>query len=410
MKIILYAPIYALLLCSSLFALDLDESVNLALQRSYKIKEQKMKLQRLRAELGIYEGSYYPKIDFAYKAGYEIGSSEFGNKASLGMELNLFNGLKDKNAIAMQESMIYSQEEEVRRVQEEIKYMTQKLYVQILLAKGSLEISKESAHLLELQLKQAQQFYKQGISAKNNVLSVEVSLASARLEINAHTTRLNYLFSAIKEMIERDFELSDLKDLPLCEDEVDYDRLSLIVFEHKPEYKAMQRQKEALRYAISAARGNYYPKVDLNVLGDYGFGGKYYRSQAFIGLGLSLNLFNGLKDSKGIEAKQYELLGLESRISAYKKDVLTELKRAVGEFNLARDQYILSKKTIENAQENYRIVSNRYKQKLETSSDLLDAELMLKNAKANLLKTHYALWENLFYVEYLMGGNRGVFF
>lgn len=396
---------------SCLWSFDVYESVELVLQKNYKLKEQKAILQKLQSELGVYQGNYYPKIDASYRGGYGGLSNRFGNKASIGLELNLFNGLKDKNAVNMQEKYVQSQEEELKRVQEEVKYMTKKLYTQILLTKGLLEISQESVNLLKLQLKQAQQFYRQGIWAKNNVLSVEVSLASAQLEINSNTTQLNYLISALEEMMENKIDLKEMKDLPLNEREMDYDELSLLIFEYKPEFKAMQRKKEALQYEISMLKGNYYPKIDLGISGDYSFGGRYYGdSQVFVGVGVSINLFNGLKDSQRIQAKQYELLGMESKISAYKKDVLTELKKAVGDFNLAKDQYILSKKTIESAQENYRIVSNRYKQKLETSNELLDAELMLKNAKANLLKSQYGIWESYFYVEYLMGGNTGWLF
>ncbi|MCE3047599.1 TolC family protein [Helicobacter kayseriensis] len=401
------------LICCSVFlgALDLYESVELVLQKSHKLKEQEAILKKFQADLGVYEGNYYPKIDFSYKSGYGALSNQFGNKASLGLELNLFNGMKDKNSLEMQKKYIQSQEEEMKKVQEEVKYMTKKLYVQILLAKGVLEISKESAKLLELQLKQAQQFYKQGIWAKNNVLSVEVSLASAQLDINSNTTHLNYLLSALEAMIEEPIDLALMKDLPLNTEEMDYDRLSLLMFEYKPEYQAMQRQKEALIYEISSLKGNYYPKIDLGISGDYSFGGRYYGdSQVFVGLGVSINLFNGLKDAKRVEAKQQELLALESKISAYKRDALIELKKAIGDFNLAKDQYVLSQKAIQNAQENYRIVSNRYKQKLETSNELLDAELMLKNARANLLKSQYAIWEYSFYIEFLMGGNKGVFF
>lgn len=391
-------------------ALDIDQSVELVLQKSHKIKEQKMKLQKFQSELEMKKGNFYPKIDFSYKVGY--GSLDaLENRATLNMGINLFNGLKDQSFVAMQEKNIQSQEEEVRGIKEEVKYRTKKLYVQTLLAKGSLELFEESAKLLELQLKQAQQFYRQGISAKNAVLSVEVSLASAKLEINFYQTRLQYLIAVMNELMESHFEISQLQDLPLCEEEVDYDQLSLVMFEYKPPYQALQRQKEALEYELTALRGNYYPKLDLNVSGDYRLDKTYEsKTQAFVGLGVSLNLFDGLKDSKRIEAKHYELLALESKISAYKKDALMELKKAVGEFHLARDQYLLSTKAIENAQENYRIVSNRYKQKLETSNALLDAELMLKNARANLLKSKYALWENFFYVEYLAGGNKGIFY
>ena len=388
------------LVCFS-YGLDINESVQKALQKSHKIKEQRHILSSLKAQLGVYEGAYYPKIDLKNQSVYDTRES-FGNKTSLQLSTNLFNGMSDYNSIKRQEKIIQAQDDEVSKIQSEVKYNIKKLYTQILLAKGLLETSEESAKLLELQLAQANQFYKQGISAKNNVLSVEVSLASAKLDINSYMTRLRYLLASLELLIEEKVDLNSLKDLASCEVELNYDQLSLIIFEHQQEYRKMQKQEEALLFDIESAKGDYYPKIDLSIGGDINAGVQTY-SQAKIQLGITLNLFNGLKDSSTIQSKRYELLSLHSKMQAYKKEVLSNLRQAIGDFNLAKDQYLLSKKTIQSAQENYRIVSNRYKQNLENATTLLDAELMLKTARANLLQAQYGIWENLFYVEYLVG-------
>lgn len=390
-----------------LFGLSIDESVQKALEKSHKIKEQRHILSALKAQLGIYEGAYYPKIDLSNESRYDTHNN-FNNKTSLQLSTNLFNGMKDYNILKSQEQNIQAQDDEIAKVQAEVKYAIKKLYTQILLAKGLLETSQESAKLLELQLSQANQFYKQGISAKNNVLSVEVSLASAKLDINSYMTRLHYLLASLELLLEERVELNTLKDLTSCEVELDYDQLSLIIFEHHQEYKRLKKQEQALLFEIEGAKGAYYPKIDLSVGGDVVAGRQNY-TQANIQLGITLNLFNGLKDSSFVEYKRYELLSLQSKIQAYKKQILSELQKAVGDFNLAKDQYLLSKKTIQSAKENYRIVSNRYKQNLENASALLDAELMLKTARANLLQAQYGIWESLFYVEYLVGREVGGF-
>lgn len=399
------ALIVSLVCCS--FGLDINESVQKVLQKSHKIKEQEHILSSLKAQLGIYEGAYYPKIDLKNQSGYDT-RNHFSNKTSLELSTNLFNGMSDYNTIKKQEQTIQAQDDVVLKTQSEVKYTVKKLYTQILLSKGLLETSKESAKLLELQLAQANQFYKQGISAKNNVLSVEVSLASAKLDINSYMTQLRYLLASLELLLEERVELSALKDLSSCEVELDYDQLSLIIFEHHQEYKRLQKQEQALLFDIQSAKGAYYPKIDLSVGTDV-FAGHQNYTQASLQLGITFNLFNGLKDRSNIELKRYELLSLQSKIQDYKKQVLSELKKAVGDFNLAKDQYLLSKKTIQSAQENYRIVSNRYKQNLENASALLDAELMLKTARANLLQAQYGIWENLFYVEFLVGREVGGF-
>ena len=43
------------------------------------------------------------------------------------------------------------------------------------------------------------------------------------------------------------------------------------------------------------------------------------------------------------------------------------------------------------AEENYRIVSNRYKERVETTSHLIDAELLLTQARTNVLVNRYGI-------------------
>lgn len=387
--------------------LDINESVQKAMSKSQTIQEQRHILSLLKSQLGIYQGAYYPKIDLSNESYYDT-KNHLGNKTSLQISANLFNGMSDYNTIKKQEQNIQAQDDVVLKTQSEVKYGIKKLYTKILLSKALLETSEQSARLLELQLEQANQFYKQGISAKNNVLSVEVSLASAKLDKNSYVTQLRYLLATLELLLEERIDLLELKDLQSCEVELDYDQLSLIIFEHHQEYKKMQKQEQALLFDIQSAKGNYYPRIDLNLGGDVVAGSQNY-TQAKINLAITLNLFNGLKDASLIESKRYELLSLQSKMQAYKKQILSELKKAVGDFNLAKDQYLLSKKTIQSAQENYRIVSNRYKQNLENATALLDAELMLKTARANLLQAQYGIWESLFYVEFLVGREVGGF-
>ena len=69
------------LVCFS-YGLDINESVQKALQKSHKIEEQRHILSSFKAQLGVYEGAYYPKIDLKNQSVYDTRES-FGNKTSL---------------------------------------------------------------------------------------------------------------------------------------------------------------------------------------------------------------------------------------------------------------------------------------------------------------------------------------
>ena len=76
-----------------------------------------------------------------------------------------------------------------------------------------------------------------------------------------------------------------------------------------------------------------------------------------------------------------------------------QLFNALENYNLARNALEISKVALTQAEENYRISKNRYAQRIETTSDFLDAEFSLTQARSNLVLNHYAIMESLAQLE-----------
>ena len=68
-----------------------------------------------------------------------------------------------------------------------------------------------------------------------------------------------------------------------------------------------------------------------------------------------------------------------------RSDIEGEVARLLNNLELAKQKLIVSKVSLEQAQENYRIVSNRYQENIVNHIELLNAELMLTNVKSEII-------------------------
>ena len=84
-----------------------------------------------------------------------------------------------------------------------------------------------------------------------------------------------------------------------------------------------------------------------------------------------------------------------------RKDIATELSNLLNSLNVAKEQLNLAKVALTQAEENYRIVSNRYQQNIANYIELLNAELLLTNAKSSLVTARYEIAMNIARIEHL---------
>ena len=68
-----------------------------------------------------------------------------------------------------------------------------------------------------------------------------------------------------------------------------------------------------------------------------------------------------------------------------RSDIEGEVARLLNNLELAKQKLIVFKVSLEQAQENYRIVSNRYQENIVNHIELLNAELMLTNVKSEII-------------------------
>jgi outer membrane protein len=155
----------------------------------------------------------------------------------------------------------------------------------------------------------------------------------------------------------------------------------------------------AREYARDSIRGRYYPSVDLS-LSHNRFGEQF----AFDGLPDPLpdsdtramveakwNLFEGWRTKNDILAEESEVRAITERIRDTKENIFLQLKVAVEEYRVSAGRIELARAGIEQAEENFRITENQFRERVATTTDLLDARFLLSRARDEYNNAFYNL-------------------
>jgi len=82
-----------------------------------------------------------------------------------------------------------------------------------------------------------------------------------------------------------------------------------------------------------------------------------------------------------------------------------QLKTAIENLALARASLETAKSETESSAENYRITQNRFKQKVATNTDLLDARVMLTRAESSRNTAQYNIYKAIAEIERIIEKN-----
>jgi outer membrane protein len=145
---------------------------------------------------------------------------------------------------------------------------------------------------------------------------------------------------------------------------------------------------------ISAARSSWFPQVYL--FGDYYYSKPNQRIQPLenkfydtwdVGVALNWEIWNwGLTSSRVTQSEELKFQS-EMALEQYRDKLREDVYAAYFSYKTALDKINVSKLSVEQADENYRITFEKYNQQLATSSDLIDAETSLSEAKINYTNT-----------------------
>lgn len=290
-------------------------------------------------------------------------------------------------------------------------------YYTVLLSKSSLKVLQQShANALET-LKNIENSYKQGIvseydyiRAQVNVNNLNPMLISAKNGVELSIMQLRMILSLPAEqyiIIKEDLDsfndnvniLTEVNNTSILVQNSDLRLLDYNILGLKNQLKVINTQ----HLPMLSATGSYIYQTQAE---DFKFKDYTWIGSASVGLQLTVPLFAGM--TKVNQAKQVEMAikGLEIQREYAKDGLNLQVKAAINSMNAAKEQLIVNKDAIKQAQRGYEIAKVRYQVGSGTILELNDSELSLTQASLNLQQSLFNFLSSQANLEKVMGSQQ----
>lgn len=261
-------------------------------------------------------------------------------------------------------------------------------------------IAMDTVTQLEAHRKVADNFYQVGMIPLNDLLQAEVELANAKQQFIVAKNNLDNAEANFNVLLRRpinsDVEIKDIvdytpfgKDLDYCFQESEKNRL---------EFQLTDLDIQIAERKLDLIKKDYYPSVNLQ--GTYLQQGEQWDARGGIGtfgdssgwtvsVIASWNFWQWGRTNYGKKEQLSRVSQARLRKTEIFDNIRLEVKKAYLRTQEAEKAIVTIEKAIQQAKENFRISNERYKEQINTSTDVLDAQTLLSRTMANYYNALY---------------------
>lgn len=391
--------------------LSLDEAVNMAVTKSTEAGLADTRVETSKLELGNAKNSAYPSFTVTGQylrvtdptINLKTGGSSSGdgsesgggsstptvNSAMFGLanaSMPIFAGGKVKNTIAASENSYKAQTFTAANTKEQLALQTVVLYTNLYKAQQSVLLIEENLKSANQRVKDFTAMEENGLIARNDLLKAQLQASNIQVTLE----------DAKKNVITINYQLATFLHLPentqISIDNAYFRNESAQAAVSEVDAIAQRSDLEALRFEekaaennIKVARAGYYPSLSLAAgyvyLNVPNFVEVY--NAANVGVGLSYDIAGIWKNGKKVKAAESRRNEAHQQLDLLTESAKVQVKTAQENYNFAIKQNKVYTEAVTQAEENYRIVKDKYDNGLEDTNDLLEADVQQLQAKLN---------------------------
>jgi len=185
-------------------------------------------------------------------------------------------------------------------------------------------------------------------------------------------------------------------DTTQMENEVLMDTLQTVDYNDRIEIQQLQTQKKLQEYNLQYYKWSFLP--DVSAFGNYNlnflnnqFSKLYSQSypNSFIGLTLSLPIFQGGKRLQQIKQAQFQITQASNDIRSYENQINSQYQNALATYKSNLYNYYSLKENLSLATEVYDVIQMQYRSGVKAYLDVITAESDLRTAQINYYNALY---------------------
>ena len=284
------------------------------------------------------------------------------------------------------------------RTKDHINLEVKKAYMQLQLAYKNVEVLEKAREAAEENKRLADNSFTQGYLQRADVLAVEVRVTEINNQLQYAKSNIqnasNYLSVLMNDTSYTIIKPADELDVMTIESE------NMNLSESRSDIQAMQEVSEAYKQMYKADKSTFLP--NLNAFGTYELhDDEIFQGQAngyLFGAQLSWNIFEGSKRFGKAQKSKAEYEKSKLNLEQYKAQSQVELNSVYRMLQDAKNNLVLTNLALEQSKESLRIRTNRFKEGLEKTSDLLMAETQYAQKQLEYFNT---VFQHNYALEYL---------
>jgi len=285
------------------------------------------------------------------------------------------------------------------RTKEYLELEVNKSFMMLQLAYKAVGVLEKANTTAEANMKLIENYFKQGILQKTDLLSVQVRVNEIKNQLQYAKSNVQNASDYLAFLLNEDTAGMVYKPLEELDNTITVETINTKVSENRKDIQAMDKSSDAYAKMLQSSKMNFLPR--LNAFGSYemydntlfGMNAKGY----LVGAQLSWSVFDGYKSIGKMEKAKAEFQKSEVETQQYKAQSQLELNKANRQLKDAENKVNLEKLGLEQSREAYRIRSNRFTQGLEKTTDLLQSETQMFQKELEFLQ---AVFEYNYTQEY----------
>lgn len=391
-------------------SLTLDRAIEIGLQNSKLLHSSLMKVKGAEAKVKEVSALRLPslKLNAGYRRLSEVDpfiiTTPFGSfpiapgifdnySVQLSVFQPLFTGFRLAGNVNLNEELSKATTEEYNKDKSELMFNIKNSYWGVFKAIQFKKVMDETVEQIKAHVEDAKNLEKAGMLTRNDILKIEVQLSNAIYQQLEAENAVKLTMTALNNVmgIPLNTQIEIASDVNL--NQYKSDELSKLVdaaINNRPEIKAADSRVKASEAGVTLAKSSWYPQLSL-------YANYYYSkpNQRILptqnrfdgtwdaGINLSMNVWDWLTTKHQTDQAEAQLAQAVDGMGLIKDGITLEVTQNYLSLTQTNKKIEIAKLIVSQAEENMRVTSQKFKNGLATSSDLIDAETALISAKTN---------------------------
>jgi TolC family type I secretion outer membrane protein len=342
------------------------------------------------------EGGYNPTT-----GEITLGSISSLKSSSAGVSLsqNIYDGGRWWNSIAQSKTNYKIAEQYDRQVKTNIIREVHRNYFNYLKSLQLLNVSQSNLNSSQQQLALTKQRFELGSARKTDLLKAEVRYGQARVDVVNNEAVLKNGYLSLKNAMgivttDRDFIVND--DLFFLDTIPDFENGFEFIQKFNPSVLAKKNQITNAEYSEKIAKGSRLPNISASA--NYSGNSEDFQTlsnewdenwRMNTSLSFSVPIYTGNTLSTTIQQAKLNVRKQESEYLTQLQNLSVQLQLILDQLNYYKEVIPINEKVLASAEEDLKLVQQRYSLGSASILEVLDAQVSLVSARSSLIRSKY---------------------